>query len=186
MRFDEFVARNGVAVSPVDRFDGFAVDVGAPPDWEPFDATVGVGARICRGDSSINEFCTNAVLTLHRVEVSLDAGEVFAMLSEQQMQSVSGCHELHRELAAATEGPGGAGTLVVRISHELGTIDSVSRSRIIPTEQATLIAQLTVTSLHDSTVDRQNIWLAVRQGAAGRSSAGFAGGAPASRNRDGR
>lgn len=35
MRFDEFIARDGVAVSPVDQFDGLAVDVGVPADWDP-------------------------------------------------------------------------------------------------------------------------------------------------------
>lgn len=33
----------------------------------------------------------------------------------------------------------------MRMAHEFGTLDSMSRSRIITTEQETLIAQLTVT-----------------------------------------
>jgi hypothetical protein len=82
------------------------------------------------------------------------------------MQSVPGCHELHRDLAAATERAGVAGALAMQITHELGTIDSVSRTRIITTEQETLIAQLTVTALHDSPVDRSNVWLTVRMDAA--------------------
>jgi hypothetical protein len=87
-------------------------------------------------------------------------------LVDQQLQSVPGCHELHRDLAAATDGAGVAGALAMQITHELGTIDSVSRTRIITTEQETLIAQLTVTALHDSPVDRSNVWLTVRTGAA--------------------
>lgn len=88
------------------------------------------------------------------------------MLADQQVQSVPGCHELHRELAAAT--------------------DTVSRARIITTEQETLIAQLTVTALHDSPVDRTNIWLTVRMGAAaGPASAGHHSGAPVAGTREG-
>ncbi|MDD7814689.1 LpqN/LpqT family lipoprotein [Mycobacterium sp. CSUR Q5927] len=186
MRFDEFVALNGVALSPVDRFDGFAVDVGVPPDWEPFDSAAGIGVWICRSDPRIDQFCANAVLTLHHVEAPLDAADVFAMLSEQQLQSVPGCRELHRELATATEGPGVTGVLTMQINHELGVLDSVSRSRIITTEQETLIAQLTVTALHDSPVDRENIWLAVRLAAAVRPPTGNDGGAPVVRKQEGR
>jgi hypothetical protein len=99
---------------------------------------------------------------------------------------VPGCHELHRELAAATEGAGVVGTLAVQITHELGTIDSVCRSRIITTEQETLIAQLTVTALHDSPVDRAHIWLTVREGAAaGSATADQHQGVPAAGTRDG-
>lgn len=101
---------------------------------------------------------------MHRVEAPLDAGEVFTMLVEQQLQSVPNSVELHREFAAATEGPGIVGLLAMRIAHELGIVDSVSRSRIITAEQETLIAQLTVTGLHDSPVDRAQIWLKARTG----------------------
>jgi hypothetical protein len=108
---------------------------------------------------------------MHRVEASLDASEVFAMLVDQQSQSVH-------------EGPGVAAALALRITNELGTIDSVSRTRIITTEQATLIAQLTVTALHDSPVDRAHIWLTVRTGAAGSPAAGHHSGAPVDGTRD--
>lgn len=109
------------------------------------------------------------------------------MLTEQQLQSVPGCREIHRELAAATEGPGVMGVLAMQITHELGTIDSVSRSRIITAEQETLIAQLTVTALHDSRVARANIWLSLRKdGAVGPTSTGNHGGAPVTGTRDDR
>lgn len=186
MRFDEFMARNGVAVSAVDRFDGLAVDVGVPPDWDPFDSAPGIGVWVCRDDPRIDQFCPNAVLTLHHVEAPLDAADVFAMLSEQQLQSVPGCRELHRELATATEGPGVTGVLTMQINHELGVLGSVSRSRIITRERETLIAQLTLTALHDSPVDWENIWLAVRTGPVSRPPTGSDGGAPGSRKRDGR
>ena len=74
------------------------------------------------------------------------------MLVEQQLQSVSGCREQRRELAAATDGKGLVGVLAMQITDALGVIDSVSRSRIITTEQETLIAQLTVTGLYNSPV----------------------------------
>lgn len=180
MRFDEFLAQNGIAAFPVDRFDGFTVDVGVAPDWEPFDSAVGIGVWVCRSDPYSDKFCANAVLTLHHVDDSLDAGDVFAMLSEQQVRLIPGCRELNRELAAATEGAGIAGILTMQINHQLGTIDSISRSRIITTERATLIAQLTLTVLHDSPVDRENIWLSVRLGATSRPIANK-GGVPVSR-----
>jgi hypothetical protein len=166
MRFDEFVQESGVTVSPVDRFAGFVVDVGVPPGWAPFDSAVGARVWICRSDPCIDVFCASAVLTMHRVEAALDPAEAFAMLVEQQLQTAPGCSELRRELTASTEGAGIAGLLAMQIAHELGTVDSASRSRIITAEQETLITQLTVTALHDSPVDRTQIWLKVRPGPA--------------------
>lgn len=166
MRFDEFVQESGLSVFPVDRFVGFVVEVGVPPGWEPLDSALGLRVWACRNDPCIDVFCANAVLTMHRVEAPLDAVAVFAMLAEQQLQSVPGCREVRRELAAPTEGGGVVGALTMQITHELGTIDSVARSRIIMTEQETLIAQLTVTALHDSPVDRSTIWLTVHTGPA--------------------
>ncbi|OBJ32881.1 LpqN/LpqT family lipoprotein [Mycobacterium colombiense] len=166
MRFDEFVQESGVPVSPVDRFVGYVLDVGVPPGWEPFDSAVGARVWICRNDPCIDVFCANAVLTMHRVEAALDPADAFAMLVEQQSQTVPDCREMRRELAAATEGAGIVGLLAMQIAHELGIVDSVSRSRIITAEQETLIAQLTVTALHDSPVDRAQNWLKVRPGPA--------------------
>ncbi|WP_308206731.1 LpqN/LpqT family lipoprotein [Mycolicibacterium fluoranthenivorans] len=162
MRFDGFMQEKGIAAFPVDRFTGCVVEVGAPSGWELFDSTVGLHVWICRSDPRMDEFCANAVLTMHRVQAVLHADEVFAMLAEQQIQMVPGCRELHRELAAASEGAGVVGALSMEIAHELGSIDSVSRTRIIMTEKETLIAQLTVTALHDSPVDDTSIWLTVR------------------------
>lgn len=166
MRFDEFVERAGITVSPLDLFPGYVVEVGLPPSWELVNSAIGVRVWIHRTDPHIDKFCANAVLMMHRVDAALDPSDVFATLIEQQVQSVPGCHELHRELAVATEGAGVTGALAMQITHELGTIDSVARSRIIITaEQETVIAQLTVTALHDLRVDRANIWLTVRSSA---------------------
>lgn len=173
MRFDEFVERHGLAVSPVNRFAGFIVEVGVPPGWEPFDSTVGLRVWVCRDDPCIEKFCANAVLTMHRVEAPLGPGDVFTMLVEQQLQSVPGCRELRRELGPAGESVGVQGYLAMQITHELGAIDSTSQTRIITAGQETLIAQLTVTALRDSPADRAHIWLTVRPGAtAGPASAG--------------
>lgn len=185
MRFDEFVQKRGLAVFPVDQFAGLAVQVGVPPGWEPFDSAPGVRVWVCRSDPLVAEFCANAVLTMHRVGAALDPGEVFAMLADQQLQSVPGCHEVRRDLAAATEGAGVVGVLGMQITHELGTIDSVSQSRIVTVGQETLIAQLTVTALHDSPVDRTHIWLSVRPGApAPAAPAGDRGSVPVTGMRD--
>lgn len=179
MRFDEFTEEHGLAVSPVDRFVGFVVEVGVPPGWEPFESAEGVRVWVCRADPCIDVFCANAVLTMHRVEASLDPPEVFAMLSDQQLQSAPKCRELHREFTAAREGPGSAGTLAIQIAHELGTIDSTSQSRIITAERETLIAQLTVTALHDSPMDGSGVWLTTRSGpVTNPTSAGYHGAIP--------
>lgn len=162
MRFDEFVRETEIVVTPVERFAGFRVEVGIPAGWEPFDADVGVRIWACSNDPCIETFCANAVLTMHRVESALDPGETFAMLAEQQLQSVPGAHEVGREIAEATEGAGVTSLLAMQIADVLGTIDSVSRSRIIRTEEETMIAQLTVTALHDSPVDRTQVWLTVQ------------------------
>jgi|GEM_PF-3843274 len=187
MRFDEFVATHGVATSPTERFAGLVVEVEAPPDWELFDSALGVRVWVRRDDPCIEQFCANAVLTMHRLQVALDAGEVFAMLTEQQLRTVPGSRELHRELAAADGGVGMAGVLFMQINDQPGTIDSISRCRIITTERETLIAQLTVTALHESPVDRAHVRLTVRAGAvADSTSAGQVGGAPVARLGDGR
>jgi hypothetical protein len=186
MRFDEFVESHGLAVSPVNRFDGFLVEVRVPPGWEPFDSAVGVRVWACRDDPCLKEFCANAVLTMHRVKAALDPAEVFTMLVEQQLQSVPGCREVRREFGPAGASGGIHGYLAMQITHELGIIDSASQSRILTDRQQTLIAQLTVTARHDSPVDRSRIWLTVRAGAAPASApAGDRGVVPVSTTRAG-
>ncbi|BCO36858.1 hypothetical protein BMW24_011025 [Mycobacterium heckeshornense] len=166
MRFDEFTEKHGLAVSPVNRFAGFLVEVGVPKGWEPFDSAPGVRVWAWRDDPCIDVFCANAVLTMHRVEAPLDPAEVFTMLVHQQLQSVPRCRELRREIGPAGESGGVQGFLAMHITHELGTIDSAAQTRIITAGQETLIAQLTVTALRDSPVDRTHIRLTVRPGAA--------------------
>ncbi|OPX07853.1 hypothetical protein B1790_21930 [Mycobacterium sp. AT1] len=104
------------------------------------------------------------MLTMHRVEAVLDAGEVFGMLVDQQVQGVPGCREVQRGLVAATEGPGVIGSLDMEIVHERGVIDGSSRSRIVTAGEETLIAQLTVTALRRSPMERDGVWLTVRTG----------------------
>lgn len=164
MRFDEFLDVRGIVASPVDRFSGFVVEVGVPGGWEPFDSGVGARVWVWRDDPCVDVFCANAVLTMHRVAAPLIPAEVFAMLVEQQLATVASTSELHRNIAPANEGAGVLGTLEMRITHELGTINSSSQSRIIMTEQETLIAQLTVTALDHSPVHRALLWLTIRTG----------------------
>ncbi len=162
VHFDEFLVQSGFPVRPVERLDGFTVEVGLPPDWEPFDSIPGLQAWVCTDDPRATEFCSNAVLTMHRIGAALDPAAAFAMLSDQQVQTVPASRELHREFVSATEGPGDTGTLVMQIPQQFGIVDSVSRCRIVVAEHGTLIAQLTVTALHDSPADRSRISLAVR------------------------
>ncbi|KAA0102479.1 hypothetical protein CIW49_01165 [Mycolicibacterium sp. P1-18] len=106
------------------------------------------------------------MLTMHRVEAVLRPAELFGMLVDQQVLGVPGCRAVQQALVAATEGPGVVGSLVMEIAGERGTIDGLSTTRIVPTEQETLIAQLTVMALRDSPVDRDGVWLTVRAAAA--------------------
>ncbi|WP_232077615.1 hypothetical protein [Mycolicibacterium aichiense] len=99
---------------------------------------------------------------MHRVEAVLDCGEVFAMLADQQLQSVPGCRERSRQLTAAEEGSGVAGTLAMEFAHQFGPLDSICRSRIAAMEPETLIVQLTTSVLRDSPVVREPIQLTVR------------------------
>ena len=159
IRFDQFLEQEHIALLPIEQLAGFALGVILPPEWETLDeingASVWIGPTHPRGE----EFCPNAVLTLHRVQAALDSAKVFSMLCEQQRQSVPNCHELHRLIAPAKEGPGSAGNLALRIDHELGLIDSVTWSRIVPDGNETLIAQLTLTALRDSAIDKTAIKL---------------------------
>lgn len=160
--------KSAVDVTPVDRLAGFDVNVGLPLGWDPFESAAGLRVWVCRNDPLIAEFCANAVLTMHCIKAELEAGEVFAMVAEQQLQSVPESRELRREVTAATEGPGVVGALAMEIGSKPGIIDSVCQSRIITTDRETLIAQLTVTALHNSSVRQDEVWLTVRKtGAAG-------------------
>ena len=112
MRFDEFVAREHIEVLPADRFVGFPVGVELPPEWEQVDAKNGLRVWVWASDPRRKDFCGNAVLNLYRVQAVVEPSVLFAMLCEQQRQSVPNSRELLSDLAAATEGPGAAGTVV--------------------------------------------------------------------------
>jgi hypothetical protein len=175
VRFDDFVALHGIAVSPVEDFDGYAVAVVLPPDWEEFDAKV----WSWRGDPFISKFGANAVLTMSRVAAPLDPAEVFDMLCEWQLHMVPGVRLRNRGQQPAVEGPGIVGSLLMDIdTTEYGLVDSASRTRIITTGEETLIVQLTITALHDSPVDRAHIRLAVASAdVAGPASVSYGGAA---------
>ena len=167
MRFAEYVGRHGLTVSPVDRFAGFVVEVGLPSGWESVRAVPGLRVWCQPDEGSSGAFRPNAVLTMHSVAAALDECEVFAMLVDEQLQSVPGCRAERRELAPAEEGIGMQGLIALHISgHEFGELESVSRSRIIKYGQETMIAQLTVTALRDASVNRAGFSLTVRPGAA--------------------
>jgi hypothetical protein len=163
VRFDEFAAERNISVSAVDRFAGYSVRVGLPADWWLFDSAPGVRIWVWRGDPRIGVFCSNAVFTMHRVEEPFDAGEMFGMLVDQQLQLVPPGQEQRRELASASEGVGFVGSVAIEFPLNCGTVVSESRSRIITTERLTLVAQLTLTALQDSPVDRAKAWMTVRE-----------------------
>jgi hypothetical protein len=161
MRFDEYLQQHRLVAVPVDRFDGLEVSVEGPHDWEAVEDRPGMRIWAWREDPFLKQFCANAVLTMHRVPAELDPAEVFAMLSDEQVHLVPGCHERQRTSDPADDGAGLWGLLSSQFDSEFGTIDSISRTRIITGPEETLIAQLTLTALHDSPVNWDNIHLRV-------------------------
>ena len=119
------------------------------------------GLHLARADPLRRQFCANVVLTMAEVESALDPAAVFAKLCERESRLVPGTQETSRELVRAMEGPGVAGILALQIPTESGLLDGVSVTRILNAEKRTLIAQLTLTALPDSPVDRANIGPAV-------------------------
>lgn len=79
------------------------------------------------------------------------------MLCDEQVQIVSGCHERYRSWHPSEDGIGITGTLSSQFDSELGTISSVTHSRILTHAEQTLLAQLTLTALVSSPVNWTNI-----------------------------
>ena len=117
MRFDQFLQQHGIVAVPVDQFDGFEVNVVGPQDWEVVEDRPGLRIWVWREDPYLNQFCANAVLTMHRVAAELDPTEVFAMLSDEQVHLVPGCHERQRSSAPADGGMGIQGLLSLSLIH---------------------------------------------------------------------
>ena len=161
MQFEEFLNRDGISVEAVDQFDGYLVEVVVPPGWEASESPAATRVWVWRHDPCCEQFCANAVLTLSRVGAALDPTEVFSMLCEGQAQMLPGIHEVHRELAPTHEGPGVRGILALRINTDIGVLECVVAACIIPADQQTLIAQLTVTALPESPVDTKAIGFGV-------------------------
>ena len=179
MRFEEFLDEHALAAIPADHFAGYLVEVGVPTGWGPLVSAIGLRVWVRQGVAGDDAFCENAVLTMHRVEASLNAGDVFDMLANQQVLSVPGGHEMQRDSTPATDGPGIVAVQTVQITGELGTIESASRTRIVSTAKETLIAQLTVTARSHSRADRGGPWLTLRSAGSKMSrSADNHGGAP--------
>ena len=161
MRLDEFLVSNGITMAVVEQFDEYAVDVAVPPGWEPFQSPPGTRVCIWRADPNGARFCANVVLTMTQVEAVLDPAEVFPMLCQWQLLMVPGTQATSRDLSDATEGPGMVGTLALQVPSDQGLLDSESVTRILTTPHRTSIAQLTLTALPESPVDRNHIGLAV-------------------------
>ena len=161
MRFDEYLRHIGIVAIPVDSFDGFEVDVEGPAGWEAVESQPGMRIWIWPEDPYRQQFCGNAVLTMHRVPVSLDPADVFEMLCDEQVQLVGGGHERYRAGQLAEDGIGIRGMLSVQFDSEFGAIGSASQTRIITAAQETLIAQLTVTALLGSPANVANVRLTV-------------------------
>ena len=187
MRFDTYLEERGISAAPVDRFYGIEVDVDGPPDWEAVESRPGMRIWIWPDDPYRQQFCGNAVLTMHRISTVLDPLEVFEMLCNEQVHLVGGCHERYRAWRPAVDGVGIDGMLSSQFDSQVGSIGSASQSRIIAPGQETLIAQLTVTALLGSPANSANIRLTVK--CAGAAAAvgepdgqqPVAGGIPASR-----
>jgi hypothetical protein len=174
VHFDKFVRANQLHVAAVEQCEGLQVEAGLPPDWDPFQSGPGMRVWVWRNDPGAETFRANAVLTMNRVDSPLDPAAVFTMLCDQQVHALPDSHELRRDLAAAAEGPGVAGVLDMSITAEVGIVDSLSLSRIIADDRRTWIAQLTLTCLADSPVDRAGVWLRIRTGDGAVGPAGVA------------
>lgn len=181
MRFDEFVHQRGVPFGPVDRLDGYLVEVVVPPDWEAVQSPTATPVLIWRDDPSKERFCANAVLTMARADAALDPHDVFAMLCEWQVHMMPGIHEIQRESAAPHAGPGLLGILDLLINTDVGVLQSVVMSRIIATDHHTLIAQLTFTAQPDSLVQRSRIGFGVVPASEAPPTSPLLPGAPAAR-----
>ena len=162
MRFDEYLQRNAIAAAPADRFNGFEVNVQGPHGWEAVEDRPGLRIWVWREDPYREKFCANAVLTMHQVAAALDPADTFEMLSEEQVLSAPKCQELQQRWESAEDGIGIQGTLSSQVDTEFGTIDSLTRTRIIVADQQTLIAQLTLTALHGSPVDWDEIQMSLQ------------------------
>ena len=180
MRFDEYLAAANLSAVAVDRFDGYAVNVAVPMDWDPVDTGPGAPLWVWRADPSRAVFGANLVLTQSRVAAVIDPAEVFDMLCTWSVDSFPTTHEFSREVALAAEGPGILGRFGMLIHCDIGVVSSESLTRIIRTEDSTLITQLTLTALADSPVERERILLSVRPDTAADPdySLGFHGAAP--------
>lgn len=161
MLFDDFVQSNRLSVTSVDRFDGHTVTVTMPPDWEAIESPPDSQVWIWQADPLRGRFCANLVLTQSRIDAALDPAGVFAMLCDSTARIFTGIHEYTREVEEAAEGPGILGRFGMLINAESGVLASESLTRVISENHTTLIAQLTLTCLADSPVDRPYIRLAV-------------------------
>lgn len=59
MRFDEYLQQHGIAAIPVDRFDGFEVEIEGPHDWEAVESRPGLRIWVWRGAPYAESFCAN-------------------------------------------------------------------------------------------------------------------------------
>jgi hypothetical protein len=175
MRLDEFLDKDGIPTAVVEQFDDYSVDVALPSGWEPFQSPPGARVCIWRADPSGARFFAYVVLTMTQAEAVLDPAEVFSMLCQWQLHTVPGTQETSRDLSGATEGPGVVGTLGLQIPSDTGLLESESVTRILSTQQHTLIAQLTLTALPGSPVDRNHIGLAVTRDVADAVTTGLPG-----------
>lgn len=104
------------------------------------------------------------------------------MLCDSNAHIYPDVHEYTREVEEATEGPGILGRFGMLVNADIGVLASESLTRVIADNRFTSIAQLTLTSLADSPVDRAHIRLAVTPAVAPASAAlvDHSGGAPQS------
>jgi hypothetical protein len=184
VRLDEYLSTHAITSAAVNDFPGYVVGVGLPAGWAPFDGGPGIKLWAWADDPNVDTFCANIVLTMHAIPAAIDPAEVFAMLCDEQAHLLPDSTERGRALGAASDGPGIAGRLAMTIGSEHGLLISESLSRIVTDTTETFIAQLTLTALPDSPVDRADIWLTVGRtestgDAAGPPPIGYHGSAPA-------
>ena len=159
IRFDEYITANNVIVAAVDRFDDYTATVALPPDWEPITSAPATRAWVWRADPFRTRFCASVVLTHTLLEATPDPAETFTMLCAWNANLFPATYEYIREVEAANDGPGLLGRFAMLMNADVGVVTIESLTRIITTQQHTLIAQLTLTALAESPIDRPQIRL---------------------------
>jgi hypothetical protein len=144
---DKYLCQIGAAIEPVNNFLGLKVRVDTPVGWIPYVADMGMRVWVIENCPTRPYFCTNAVLTLHRVDGVVDGPRVIDILAYQQLEPTLRATEKSRKLYPAGGEPGWIGRQVVMLDLDCGQIESDVYTRVVVHDGYSMIAQLTTSAL---------------------------------------